>query len=63
MAGLQRLAKSGVRWAHAASEPESPLLWVAAGGFEPAFVEAIQAERTEVYLWDLDVLYRETTSA
>ncbi|MBK9410694.1 MAG: hypothetical protein IPN47_22115 [Gemmatimonadetes bacterium] len=55
--GLRRLAKSGVRWAHAAAEPESPLLWVAAGGFEPEFVEAIQGERDKVYLWGLEALY------
>jgi hypothetical protein len=31
---------------------------VAAGGFEPAFVEVIRAEREEVYLWYLATLYR-----
>lgn len=57
MEGLQRLTRSGVRWAHAATKPESPLLWVAAGGFEPEFLDAVQAERAEVYLWDLETLY------
>jgi hypothetical protein len=63
MEGLQRLAKAGVRWAHTAAAPESPLLWVAAGGFEPGFVEAIRAARTEVFLWDLGTLYDEATPA
>ena len=57
MEGLQRLTKSGVPWAHAAVKRESPLLWVAAGGFEPEFAAAIRAERSEVYLWDLNTLY------
>lgn len=59
MEGVQRLASSGVQWAHAAAEPRSPLLWVAAGGFEPEFVQAIRTERDEVYLWDLVALYSE----
>lgn len=55
---LQRLTRSGVKWAHAATAPESPLLWVAAGGFSPEFKRAIKAERKEVYLWDLKTIYR-----
>jgi len=54
---LRRLTHSGVKWAHAAAAPESPLLWVAAGGFSPEFKRAIEAEREEVYLWDLKTLY------
>lgn len=54
---LQRLARSGVKWAHAALEPESPLIWIAAGGFSSEFKRAIQSERKEVYLWDLKMLY------
>ncbi len=57
MEGLQRLTRSGVAWAHAAARKESPLLWVAAGGFEPEFEAAVQKERDEVYLWDLEMLY------
>lgn len=54
---LQRLKRSGVKWAHAATAPESPLLWVAAGGFGREFERAIRGERKEVYLWDLKTLY------
>ena len=57
MEGLQRLSRSGVTWAHAAAKPESPLLWVAAGGFEPDFAAAIRQARPEVYLWDLNTLF------
>ena len=57
MESLRRLTKSGVGWAHAAARPESPLLWVAAGGFEPEFVAAVREARAEVYLWDLEMLY------
>lgn len=54
---LERLTKAGVKWAHAAIKPNAPLLWVAAGGFTDAFAKAAQAERQDVYLWDLETLY------
>jgi len=54
---LQRLTKSGVAWAQTAAKKESPLLWVAAGGFQPDFVTAVRNERAEAYLWDLKTLY------
>ncbi len=54
---LRRLAKSGVKWAHAALKPASPLIWVAAGGFSAEFRRAVEEERGEVYLWDLGALY------
>ena len=54
---LHRLTKSGVAWAHTAAKKESPLLWVAAGGFHPDFVTAVRNERAEAYLWDLETLY------
>ena len=54
---LQRLTRSGVKWAHTAAAPESPILWVAAGGFTPEFKRAIEVERREIYLWDLKTLY------
>jgi AAA+ ATPase superfamily predicted ATPase len=60
---LRRLTQSGVKWAHAAADPKAPLIWVAAGGFTPAFVKAVRAEREEVYLWDLSTLYPRTRSA
>jgi AAA+ ATPase superfamily predicted ATPase len=54
LAMLDRLSQSGVGWARAASDPESPLLYVAAGGFTDRFVDAVHATRDEVYLWSLD---------
>lgn len=57
---LERLATSGVRWAHDAKRTDSPLLWVAAGGFSPEFRRAVTASRPQVYLWTLDDLYQET---
>lgn len=58
MAMLQRLADAGMKWAHRALEPESPLVWVAAGGFSPQFEAAVRAEREDVYLWKLSDLYK-----
>lgn len=58
LALLDRLAQSGVGWAHEASDPQSPLLYVAAGGFTQRFRQAALAARAEVYLWDLADLYR-----
>jgi uncharacterized protein len=60
LAMLDRLAESGVAWAHVAREPDSPLLYVAASGFTQRFREAAAATREEVYLWTLDDLYRPT---
>jgi AAA+ ATPase superfamily predicted ATPase len=60
LAMLDRLSQSGVGWARAASQPESPLLYVAAAGFTDRFVQAARATREEVYLWTLDDLYRPT---
>lgn len=54
---LDRLAKSGVAWAVTALRPESPLLWVAAGGFTPAFVEVAQEDGRRVVLWDIETMY------
>jgi uncharacterized protein len=55
---LDRLALSGVKWAHAARRSDAPLLYVAAGGFSKAFVSAARASRDEVYLWTLADLYK-----
>ena len=55
---LTRLAASGVKWAHAASLPEAPLLFVAAGGFSDEFVTACRTVRERVVLWELGDLYR-----
>ncbi len=54
---LDRLAESGLAWAHTAREPESPLLYVAAGGFTNRFRDAALASRSEVHLWTLEDLY------
>jgi hypothetical protein len=52
------LAGAGVKCAHVAREPESPLLWVAAGGFTPEFERAVRTSREHVVLWSLSDLYR-----
>jgi hypothetical protein len=55
---LDRLAVSGVSWAHRAKEEDSPLLYVAAGGFSGEFVSAARASRRHVYLWSLAELFK-----
>lgn len=55
---LDRLAESGIAWAHEARKPASPLLYVAANGFTERFRQAATATREEVYLWTLDDLYQ-----
>ena len=55
---LDRLAGAGVKRAHAAREPESPLLRVAAGGFTPEFEAAVRASREQVVLWSPRDPYR-----
>lgn len=57
LAMLDRLADSGVAWAHAARAFDSPLLYVAANGFTPRFRKAASASRQHVYLWTLRTLY------
>jgi AAA+ ATPase superfamily predicted ATPase len=57
LAMLDRLAESGVKWAHEAKKSDSPLLYVASGGFTSRFRQAALASRDEVYLWDLSDLY------
>lgn len=54
---IDRLAQSGVAWAHEARKPTSPLLYVASGGFSDRFQQAALASRDEVYLWDLGDVY------
>jgi len=56
---LDRLARSGVAWAHDALDPASPLLYVASNGFTDRFRRAAESSRDEVYLWTLDDLYRD----
>ena len=59
---LTRLAASGVKWAHTAISVESPLLWVAAGGFSTAFEQVIRKTRAHVVLWDIADLFRHADS-
>lgn len=54
---IDRLAESGVKWAHVARKRESPLLYVAAGGFTHEFERAARASREEVHMWTLEDLY------
>jgi AAA+ ATPase superfamily predicted ATPase len=54
---LERVAESGQSWAHAALDPRSPMLFVAAGGFAPGFEEAAGDDGREVHLWTLEDLY------
>jgi hypothetical protein len=58
LAMLDRLAESGVAWAHVAREPTSPLLYVSASGFTDRFRQAATASRDEVHLWTLEDLYQ-----
>lgn len=58
VAAIERLAESGHRWAHAARDPAARLLYVAAGGFSPAFRRAVRASGRDVVLWTLKDLYR-----
>jgi hypothetical protein len=55
---LDRLARSGVKWAHAAKDPDAPLLYVAAGGFTNEFQSVARASREHVYFWTLPDLYK-----
>jgi uncharacterized protein len=58
---IDRLAQSGVGWAHEARKSSSPLLYVASGGFSDRFKQAALASREEVHLWTLDDLYAATS--
>ena len=57
IAMIERLAESGVGWAHEARDASSPLLYVASNGFTDRFREAALNTRDEVYLWSLSDLY------
>lgn len=56
--GLARLAASGIKWAHEAKRPQSPLLYVAAGGFTKEFLGAARASRDAVYCWTLADVFK-----
>ena len=59
---LERVAESGQAWAHAALDPHSPMLFVAAGGFDPGFERVASESGHHVILWTLEDLYQEQTS-
>jgi AAA+ ATPase superfamily predicted ATPase len=54
---IDRLAVSGLKWAHAAAGEDAPLLYVAAGGFSDGFDSTAQASRSVVELVSLRHLY------
>lgn len=54
---LERLAASGVKWAHAAHHDDAPLLYIAAGGFTKGFERAARGSRRDVYLFTLSDLF------
>lgn len=58
MRDLDRLARSGYRWAHEAREGDSFVLHVAAGGFEDGFRERAEEDGLPVVCWSLGDLYR-----
>lgn len=55
---LERVAESGQAWAHAALDPGSPMLFVAAGGFDPGFEKVASESGHNVILWTLEDLYQ-----
>ncbi len=57
LAAIERLAVAGVEWAHAAKQEDSPLIYVAAGGFTRSFEDAARVSRQQVILWSLKDLY------
>jgi AAA+ ATPase superfamily predicted ATPase len=54
---LKRLASSGYAWAREALAPGAVLLYVAAGGFVPHFLQRAETEGIRVLAWSLDDLY------
>jgi uncharacterized protein len=55
---LERLAAAGLKWAHAAKQLDSPLLYVAAGGFTKEFMSVARASREIVYCWTLADIFK-----
>lgn len=55
---LERASNAGRAWAHSALLPHAPLLYVAAGGFTPAFKAAVAESGRDVTMWDLTDVYR-----
>ncbi|HYT70113.1 MAG TPA: ATP-binding protein, partial [Gemmatimonadales bacterium] len=57
VAMLERLAASGIKWAHGARAKTAPLIYVAAGGFARDFAGTVRKSRKDVFLWSLEDLY------
>jgi uncharacterized protein len=57
LAMLERAAAAGRAWAHAALEPDAPLLYVAAGGFEEGFAEVVGRNGRPVIALGLEDLF------
>lgn len=55
---IERLAQAGVKWAHAAQAHDSPLLYLASGGFTREFIDVARASRSTVYLWSLADVFK-----
>jgi uncharacterized protein len=55
---LKRLAQSGQSWARQALDRKAVLLYVAAGGFAPDFLERAQSGGIRVIAWSLKELYK-----
>ncbi|MEX2542223.1 MAG: ATP-binding protein [Trueperaceae bacterium] len=56
---LERAGRAGRKWAHRALEGDAPILYVAAGGFTPAFNKTIEESEWPVALWTLRDIYRQ----
>ena len=56
---VRRAAHAGRRWAHAAQG--GPLLFLAAGGYDPGFLAAASAHSAPVWAWTLDEVYAAPT--
>lgn len=54
---LQRLTRSGKKWAHRALEDDSIMLFVSAAGFSDSFHEVANEVRQRVICWDLSDIY------
>jgi uncharacterized protein len=57
LAMLERAAAAGRAWAHAALEPDAPLLYVASGGFEERFAESAGRSGRPVIALGLEDLF------
>ena len=47
-----------MKWAHAAQADDSPILYLAAGGFTREFTDLARASRGSLYLWSLKDIFK-----